>query len=102
MKFTPKFYKGEKECPFEEGSMEWLFWRLERDSMGISETRWEEFKEEFLDALKHGDVWAPFYKDDNHTIEERTACYVMIQRYAKFCPYDADDKDWGRYFKTNA
>ena len=98
MKFKPKLDKGEEECPFEENSMEWLFWGLER-ILSANDDDWKNrCITEFRSCLSEGPVWPEVCNDESNPLEERATLFWIAADYRMHAPMSAEQINWQQYF----
>lgn len=88
-----KYYTGEEECPYEDGSNEALWWNGEKcllDSVSCDENFFYRLVGSYKEALASGDCSGALV-DQSFPFEKRVILFYLDLWHGKNFPYDSLD-----------
>lgn len=88
-----KYYNGEEECPYEDGSNGALWWNGEKcllDSISCDENFFYRLVDLYKEALASGDCSGALV-DQSFPIEKRVILFYLDLWHGKNFPYDGLD-----------
>lgn len=88
-----KYYNGEEECPYEDGSNGALWWNGEKcllDSISCDENFFYRLVDLYKEALASGDCSGALV-DQSFPIEKRVILFFLDLWHGKNFPYDSLD-----------
>jgi glutamate/tyrosine decarboxylase-like PLP-dependent enzyme len=97
-----QYYKGEKECPFQErnSSTWWAGEELFYKMISGNPNTWERFKDDLIEGIEKGHITG-LLADESIPLEQRVIVFFMDLWHGKWFPYDNWDVIYDYYPPNN-
>jgi hypothetical protein len=97
-----QYYKGEKECPFQEqnSAMWWAGEELFYKMICHNDGTWEKFQNDLEEGIEKGYITG-ILADESISLEQRVIVFFMDLWHGKWFPYDSWDVIYDYYPPNN-